>query len=54
VSKFSGKKPGGPKDYEGKELRIAENPDKVKIHKVDYCGHCAKSLKNKPIKYDRR
>ena len=55
VRKPSGKKPGGQRGHEGKTLRMAENPDKVKIHKVKYCEHCGKSLKKKkPIGYDRR
>ena len=55
VRKPSGKKPGGQKGHEGKTLRMVKNADKVKIHKVDYCEHCGKSLKKKKaIDHDRR
>ena len=55
LRKPSGKKPGGQKGHEGKTLQMVDNPDKVKIHTVERCGHCQKSLKDKePIGYDRR
>ena len=53
--KSSGKKPGGQKGHEGKTLKMAANPDKVKIHEVECCEGCGCSLKDKrPIDYDRR
>jgi len=34
---------------------MVDNPDKVKVHKVERCGNCSNSLKDKQAtEYDRR
>ncbi|MBA7533383.1 IS66 family transposase ISMma15 [subsurface metagenome] len=55
VRKPTGRKPGGQKGHEGKTLRMVDNPDKVKFYKVECCGNCLNSLKDKQAtEYDRR
>ncbi|KKM62008.1 hypothetical protein LCGC14_1525970, partial [marine sediment metagenome] len=38
---------GGQKGHEGKTLKMVAKPDKVKVHKVECCGSCSNSLKDK-------
>jgi len=53
--KPTGRKPGGQKGHEGKTLKMVAKPDKVKVHKVECCGSCSNSLKDKQATgYDRR
>jgi len=47
VRKPTGRKPGGQKGHEGKTLKMVAKPDKVKVHKVECCGSCSNSLKDK-------
>ena len=55
VRKPSGKKPGRQKGHKGTTLRMVDNPDIVKVHKVERCGHCGESLKGEEVLgYDRR
>jgi len=55
VRKASGKKPGGQKGHKGTTLQMVENPDIVKVHKVDHCEHCGQSLRRKKVLgYNRR
>ena len=55
VRKPTGRKPGGQKGHEGKTLKMVANPDKAKVHKVECCGSCSNSLKDKRATgYDRR
>ncbi len=55
VRKPTGKKPGGQKGHEGNTLKMVAKPDKVKVHKVECCGSCSNSLKDKQATgYDRR
>ena len=50
-----GRRPGGQKGHKGKTLRMVSNPDKVKVHKVENCGKCGRSLeRKKAIGYDKR
>lgn len=44
LRKKSNKKPGGQKGHEGKTLNFSENPDEIKVHKVDNCFKCGASL----------
>ena len=55
VRKPTGRKPGGQKGHEGKTLKMVAKPDEVEVHKVEYCGSCSNSLKDKQATgYDRR
>jgi len=46
LRKKSKKKPGGQKGHEGKTLEAVDSPDETKIHPVDRCENCGKSLEN--------
>ncbi|HJH31145.1 MAG TPA: hypothetical protein C5S50_02920 [Methanosarcinaceae archaeon] len=40
----SGKKVGGQKGHPGTTLRMVDNPDEIRIIKVDQCSNCHTSL----------
>lgn len=42
----TGKKRGGQEGHSGTTLRQIENPDRIQVHRVDRCAHCASSLSN--------
>lgn len=48
-----GGKKGAPKGRDGHTLRFAV-PDKIVIHPVSTCGHCAFSLEAVPARYDEK
>jgi transposase len=43
--KKSGRKAGGQKGHEGTNLKMVESPDEEKLHKVEVCDCCQKSLR---------
>lgn len=49
------KKPGGQEGHEGTTLRMVKHPNSVKVHEVERCRSCGRSLKNvKPRGYTPR
>ncbi|HJH30273.1 MAG TPA: IS66 family transposase [Methanosarcinaceae archaeon] len=51
----SGKKVGGQKGHPGTTLRMVDNPDEIRIIKVDQCSNCHTSLEDEEVKdYKRR
>ena len=51
---ISGKKLGGQLGHEGSTLKMVENPDKIIIHKPDFCTNCGNDLKNSTVEYLNR
>lgn len=53
--KKSGRKAGGQKGHEGANLKMVESPDEEKLHEVEVCDCCRKSLRRqKPDSIERR
>ena len=50
----SGKKIGGQTGHEGTTLKMVENPDKIIIHKPDFCTNCGSDLKTSTFEYLNR
>ncbi len=51
----SGKKNGGQEGHVGHTLKMVENPDHVRVHKVTECKHCHGGLENEQVvDYEKR
>jgi transposase len=48
LRKKTGRKAGGQKGHTGTNLKMTESPDDVKLHKVEQCECCQRSLLNQP------
>ena len=50
-----GRRSGGQKGHQGHTLKMVEQPDHIRVHKVSACPHCATDLRSvEPCKQERR
>ncbi|MCK5314278.1 MAG: IS66 family transposase [Anaerolineales bacterium] len=54
LRKPSGKQSGGQPGHEGHTLKMSENPDAVKVHRVRRCQHCQNELENVAVQAHER
>jgi transposase len=55
LRKKNGRRSGGQKGHQGHTLKMVEQPDHVRAHKVSACPHCATDLLSvEPCKQERR
>lgn len=50
----TGKPQGGQEGHQGKTLNQVEEPDEIKMHRVDCCHQCGVSLEDSPARYEKR
>jgi len=55
LRKKSGRRSGGQKGHKGHTLKMVEQPDHIRVHKVSVCPHCVTDLRSvEPCKQERR
>ena len=55
LRKKNGRRSGGQKGHQGHTLKMVEQPDHIRVHKVSACPHCATDLRSvEPCKQERR
>lgn len=55
LRKKSGRRPGGQRGHKGETLKMREHPDHVKVHRVEQCDRCGRSLReDEAMDVDRR
>jgi len=55
LRKKSGRRSGGQKGHKGHTLKMVEQPDHIRVHKVSMCPHCATDLSSVDVcKQERR
>ena len=55
LRKKTGRSPGGQKGHKGHNLKMAEVPDSIRVHKVHTCSGCGRSLEDiAPDGYSKR
>jgi transposase len=55
LRKKSGRRSGGQKGHKGHTLKMAEQPDHIRVHKAPICSHCTTDLQSvEPCRYEKR
>ena len=55
LRKKNGRRSGGQKGHEGHTLKMVDQADHIRVHKVSACPHCATDLRSvEPCKQERR
>ena len=55
LRKKTGRSPGGQKGHKGHNLKMVDNPDSIRVHRVSTCSKCGSSLEDVlPTGYRRR